>query len=153
MTGKNRQHHKVVSATRVIGAPAATIFDLVADPARHHMFDGSGTVNGGRRSNPTRLELGSKFSMDMRMFVPYRISNEVVDFEEGRVIAWRHLGHHEWRYELRPIDDNTTEVTESFDWGKARFPAALYELVNYPEKNLAGIKATLERLAQVVEGS
>ena len=37
--------HDVVTVERVIPAPPEAIFDLIADPARHHDIDGSGTVS------------------------------------------------------------------------------------------------------------
>ena len=66
---------------------------------------------------PERLERGSQFGAQMRLFgLPYRISNRVVEFEEGRRIAWRHFGGHRWRYELEPLGADRTRVTESFDY-------------------------------------
>ena len=105
----------MVSASRVIAASPEAIFDLLADPDQHHVIDGSGTVQAARSGNPTRLTLGAKFGMDMKMGVPYKITNEVVELEENRRIAWRHFGHHIWRYELEPVEGGT-KVTESFDW-------------------------------------
>ena len=40
--------------------------------------------------------------MDMKMGAPYKIKNKVVEFEQDRLIAWRHIGLHRWRYELTP---------------------------------------------------
>ena len=139
---------RIVSASRVIAAEPSAIFDLLADPSRHHLFDGSGTVVGSGGMTPGRLSLGAKFGMKMRLGLPYRITNEVVAFEENRVIAWRHLGHHVWCYRLEPVEGGT-EVTESFDWGVARFPPA-YEWVGYPARHQANITKTLERLDEVV---
>ncbi len=48
--------------------------------------------------------------------------NHVVEFEEGRRIAWRpaEVGQeppgHLWRWELEPRDDGTTLVTHTYDW-------------------------------------
>lgn len=150
-TSPDTDGDRVVSVERLIDAPAATIFDLLADPAAHGRFDGSGTVVAARGGNPERLELGSRFGMDMRMGIPYRITNEVVEFEEGRLIAWRHFGHHIWRYRLEPTDGGTL-VTESFDWGSARFPP-FYEWMGYPAKHRTNMTRTLERLAELVESS
>ena len=83
-------------------------------------------------------------------WLPYRIGNEVVTFDEDREIRWRHFGHHEWGYQLETNGPTATLVTETFDWTNARFPASFYRLVNYPEKNLASIVATLERLEHTV---
>lgn len=144
------KNQRIVSATRRIEASPDAIFDVLVNPARHHEIDGSGTVQAGRSDNPERLSLGAKFGMDMKIIVPYRISNEVVEFEENHLIAWRHFGHHIWRYELEP-DGEATVVTESFDWGSARVPI-MYELVGYPAKHEKSMAATLERLEAVVTG-
>jgi uncharacterized protein YndB with AHSA1/START domain len=139
---------RVVSASRVIPAPPETIFDLLADPARHQEIDGSGTVVAARSGNPARLALGARFGMDMKLGIPYRITNEVVEFEEGRRVAWRHLGHHIWRYVLEPVDGGTL-VTESFDWATSRFPP-VYEWMGYPAKHEGNMARTLERLERAV---
>lgn len=138
---------RVVSVSRVIEASPEAIFDLVADPARHRDFDGSGTVRNGESK---RLVLGSRFGMDMKFAVlPYRITNEVVELEEDRRIAWAHFGRHRWRYELEPVDGGT-RVTESFDWSTAAVPR-LIELLGYPKRHVANIEASLARLAAIVE--
>ena len=41
-------HTDIVSVERVIPAPAAEIFALIADPHRHQEFDGSGTVRDAK---------------------------------------------------------------------------------------------------------
>lgn len=142
---------RVVSVERRIEASPEVIFDLLADPDAHTRFDGSGTVVAGRSGNPDRLSLGARFGMDMKLGLPYKISNEVVEFEEGRRIAWRHFGHHIWRYELEPVD-GATMVTESFDWASSRFPP-MYEWIGYPDKHQVNMTQTLERLADLVEST
>lgn len=142
--------HRIVSVSREIAAPAAQIFELLARPARHAEIDGSDMVTSARPSGPERLSLGATFGMDMRFtFLPYRVTNEVVEFEEGRRIAWRHFGHHIWRYVLDPIDESTTKVTESFDWDSSRFPP-MYDWLRYPQRHEGNMTRTLERLEQVV---
>jgi uncharacterized protein YndB with AHSA1/START domain len=141
---------QAVAAARVIRASAETIFDLLADPAAHHRFDGSGMVQGHRLSAPDRLSLGASFGMNMKLGpIPYRMSNEVVEFEDNKRIAWRHLGHHIWRYVLEPADGGT-RVTESFDWSAARAPF-IYGPFGYIERNQQAVVATLDRLAELVE--
>ncbi|WP_424189155.1 SRPBCC family protein [Actinokineospora sp. G85] len=135
-----------VSDTRVIGAPAAEIFELLADPAQHSAIDGSGSVRGARPGSQ-RLALGSKFGMDMKIGLPYKVENTVVEFEEGSLIAWRHFMGHRWRWELQDQGDGTTKVTETFDWSKAGAPWVI-ELLKFPGKNLKGIRATLDRLEE-----
>lgn len=136
-----------VSVSRVIDAPQQAIFDVLADFRMHPVIDGSGTVSGGL-SGPDRLKKGAKFGMRMRIGLPYVIRNTVVEFEEGRLIAWRHFHGHRWRYELRSVDGGT-EVTETFDWSRAKFPKYI-ELMGFPEKHPKGMARTLERLEQVV---
>ena len=110
---------KRAAASKRIAATPDAIFELLADPSKHALFDGSTMVQGSN-STTKRLELGSKFAMRMRFkFVPYRIGNTVVEFEANQLIAWQHFGKHRWRYELAPLDDETTLVTETFDWSTA----------------------------------
>jgi len=103
------------AAARItINAPAHVIFDLVANPAAHQRFDGSGTIQRSI-SGPDRLFLGAKFGMAMKIKVPYRIKNTVVAFEENKKITWCHLMKWTWCCELQAISDSQTVVTESFD--------------------------------------
>jgi uncharacterized protein YndB with AHSA1/START domain len=138
-----------VSVERFIAAPPSAIFDLLADPGKHALFDGSGTVKG-HRGTQTRLGLGSTFGMDMRMGAPYRIKSRVMEFEENRLIAWSHWGGHRWRYELEETEGGT-RVTETFDWSTSRLPKAI-ELLGYPKRHVGNMEATLARLAELVEG-
>lgn len=143
-------NHKYRRAGAItINAPAAVIFDLLADPRNHPLFDGSDTLRGNVRG-PERLELGSQFGMDMHMFANYRIKNTVKEFDTNTLIAWCHPGHHRWRYELEPIDDSTTRVIETFDGSTARFPPAL-KIMNAYENNQKAILKTLVRLKKVAE--
>ncbi len=82
-----------VSRSVVVDAPPTEVFSLLADPRRHVELDGSGTVKGVVKG-PDRLSLGDRFGTRMRLGVPYVISNEVVELEPDRRIAWRHVGHH-----------------------------------------------------------
>ena len=141
------------AARIAIEAPAARIFDVLADPSQHPLFDGSGTVTG-TLAGPERLSLGAEFGMSMRIGLPYRIENTVVEFEEGRLIAWRHFNGHRWRYELEPVDATGRErtiVTETFDGRTARVPASLL-LINAYANNQVAIAKTLVRLKALVEG-
>jgi uncharacterized protein YndB with AHSA1/START domain len=132
----------------VVDASPAEVFDLLADPSRHHEIDGSGTVRGTRDSAPERLSPGAKFGMSMKMGVPYPISNTVVEFVENELIAWRHIGRHVWRYTLEATDDGRTKVTEEFDWRPAIFPPGL-KLIKAPAQNAVAIEKTLNRIAEL----
>lgn len=138
----------VLAVSRVIAAPPEQIFAVLADPALHQVIDGSGTVRAPRPGSPTRLALGTKFGMDMRFGVPYRITNTVVEFDEPSRIAWRHFGGHIWRFELQPVDDGTG-VTETFDGthGRSRFA---YGVMGVEKKHPVAMARTLERLDRYV---
>lgn len=142
---------RIVSASTTIDAPADVIFAILADPRQHNRIDGSGSVQE-LSAGPERLERGSEFGMDMKMYgVPYKIRNRVVEFEEGSLIAWRHFGGHRWRYELSPTDGGTL-VTESFDYSRHNTVGAkLIELAGFPEKNRRGIEETLVRLTAAAQ--
>jgi uncharacterized protein YndB with AHSA1/START domain len=137
-----------VSATRIVASVPEKVFALLTDPAQHPVLDGSGTVRAAREGSPERLTLGSRFGMAMRMGLPYRIENTVVEFEENRLIAWRHFYGHRWRWRLEPVEDGT-RVTETFDWSTARVPF-LIDLSPYPRKNREAIERSLDRLAELV---
>ena len=92
-----------------------------------------------------QLSQGAKFSMDMRIALPYRITNEVVEFDEPRRIGWRHFGGHVWRYIIEEVDGGCN-VTEQFDWSRSKSPLML-RLMNAQARNAKSIEATLERLA------
>jgi len=134
----------LVSESRVIAADPQAVFDIVADPAMHPVMDGSGTVQAVQETAPARLELGATFGMDMKLGAPYKITNEVVEFEEGRRIAWRHFNGHVWRYLFEPVDGGT-KVTEQWDARRVWNKLAL-RVARFPSRNRAGIVATLEKL-------
>ncbi|MDA8396992.1 MAG: SRPBCC family protein [Actinomycetota bacterium] len=133
-----------VSDQAEIAASAEEVFDLLADARKHALLDGSASVKGVVEA-PERLFLGARFRMSMKIGVPYRMTNLVVEFDEGRLIAWRHFGRHIWRYEIEPLEAGHCRVTETFDYEHARSPL-LYEVMHIPEKNLTSIRATLLNL-------
>ena len=139
---------QTVSESRFIPADAATIFAVIDNPAKHLLIDGSGSVTASRTTD-RHLTLGDRFGMDMRIGLPYRMTNQIVEYEKDRLIAWAHFGKHRWRYELGPTAGGTT-VTETFDWSTAKAPRMI-ELMGYPARNAKAIEATLARLAAHVE--
>lgn len=132
-----------LSVRRTIAADAQDLFDVVADPTLHHVIDGSGSVKGVRGGS-RKLALGDKFSASMRIGVPYLITNKVVEYEEGRRIAWAHVGGWRWRFEFEPVDGGT-EVTETFDWSTSRAPWYI-RVMGWPDRNRPNMERTLARL-------
>ena len=139
----------VKSAKIIINVSAGKIFDLIADPRRHIAFDGSGHLLGSV-TGPDRLSLGSKFGMAMKWKAKYRILNTVVEFEKDKQIAWSHFMKHRWRYELRALDTNITEVTETFDGRTALFPPVLF-LIDAYRINQKAVLQSLLRLKELAE--
>lgn len=138
------------SASTTIAAAPATVFAILADPTQHPRIDGSGSVRAAR-SGPERLELGSQFGMDMKVGASYKIQNTVVEFEEDRLIAWRHKGFHRWRYELTPTADGGTAVTET--WDLTRYPGVVAGALDLylGKRTQAAIEATLVKLKAAAE--
>ena len=130
-----------------IKAPAKVIFDLIADPKNHQKIDGSGMLQGELRA-PERLYLGAKFGMKMKIIIPYLIKNEVVEFEENKSLAWRHLMHNVWRYELIEIDPRTTRVIQTWDGRKARSKRWVSQSYKWVPRAMA---KTLVRLKDMAE--
>ena len=136
-----------VSRTVEVQAPAADLFEIVADPRRHAELDGSGTVVGVV-TGPPRLSGGARFSVRMKQHgAPYKITSRVTDFAEGQVVEWQHPLGHRWRWEFTPLPDGSTRVTETFDYSHVGgLKAKGLELTGVPKQNAAGIEATLQQL-------
>lgn len=146
-----------VTVQRLIPAPAEAIFDLLADPGRHHEIDGSGTIVGARSAGERRLALGDSFGMDMDWGVNYATKNVVVEFEENRRIAWQTLAPKPlssvltgriWRYELEPVDGGTI-VRETWDISKEAFVSrpVVRRMADLTRRNM---EKTLERIEEIV---
>lgn len=135
----------VVSVERVVTASPEVIFDFLADPRNHSLIDGSGTVRDTQTGVPARLSIGAKFGMQMKLGVPYKITNEVVEFVEGKQISWRHMGGHVWRYILEPVAGGT-KVTEQFDYTNAK-SVLMLRLAMFPSRNKKSMVKTLGNLA------
>jgi uncharacterized protein YndB with AHSA1/START domain len=137
---------RTVSASTVVAAPPDEVFALLANPHRHHEFDGSGTVRAAV-SGPERLALGDRFGMSMKIKLPYRTMNRVVEFEPDRRIGWCHAARAIWRYELEPVPGGT-RVTETFDYGGSPVARGM-ELLGFPKGNARSIRDTLRRLREI----
>ena len=146
----------IVSVERVIHAPAAAIFDIIADPARHPEIDGSGTVIQARSDVPSRLSRGATFGMDMKRGMPYRMISTVTEFDDGRLIAWAPklasgragwLKGRVWRYELEPVDGGT-RVRETWDISREALRFGLrYVAASRTRQDMTKSLVRLDRLA------
>lgn len=136
---------------------------MIADAGKHSTFDGSGTVDhSAQKSQP--LSGGSKFGMSMRgrpetLFLPYRTTNTVIEFEPDRRIAWKTtigplglFGGRIWRYELSPAEGQRdgTLVRETWDLSEDRQHPVL-KMGAMPKQAEDGMRATLGRIAALLE--
>ncbi|OYN85241.1 SRPBCC family protein [Parenemella sanctibonifatiensis] len=153
MTGPNSEAPRVVSASRDIAAPAAVIFDLIADPAQQPRWDGN--------DNLESADPGQRVHAVGDVFVMHNTGgkirpNNVIAFEEGRLIAWQPapLGEpvpgHSWRWELEPVSEDRTRVRHVYDWSKLTDERRLQRAADTTEANLL---ASLDRLADLAEAT
>jgi len=143
---------RVVSASRPIAAPASQVFELIADPSRQPEWDGNENLGQAAAGQRVRA-VGDVFTMVLRQGTVRE--NHVVEFEEGRRIAWRPAPPgeeppgHLWRWTLEPVDEAHTLVTHTYDWteltDEGRFPRALATTADK-------LRASLDRLAEVAGG-
>ena len=143
-----------ITVERTIKAAPEQIFALVADAAKHSEIDGSGTVRGTRQATRP-LQLGTRFGMSMHMGAAYKTSNEVVEFEQDRRIAWKTtgakglIGGRIWRYELAPVEGGTL-VKETWDVSQDKQKFFLKHSRMAPAAKV-GMRKTLERIASILE--
>ena len=150
-----------VKVSRRIGAPAATIFRVLADPRRHTELDGSGMLRGTVTMTPIS-GVGDVFVMKMYFseLGDYEMNNHVVEYEPDRRIGWEPeagRGHpaaaaaaserrwgQRWSYELVPDGPDATIVTEVYDCSLV--PAATRRNMDDGEVWAEGMARTLELL-------
>lgn len=143
---------RVVRASREIAADAARIFELIADPAQQPRWDGNDNLAeaaGGQRVR----SVGDVFIMTLTGDGAVR-ENHVVEFDEGRRIAWRPAEPgqdppgHLWRWELEPIDSARTRVTHTYDWSQLGDEKRVRRARATSKDNL---QASLKRLGTAAE--
>jgi uncharacterized protein YndB with AHSA1/START domain len=142
---------RVVSASRVIAAGPDRIFELIADPAQQPRWDGNDNLAEAAAGQRVR-RVGDVFIMTITTGATRE--NHVVEFDEGRLIAWtpaeagRRPPGHLWRWALEPTGPERTRVTHTYDWtrltDKKRLPVAR---ATTPGR----LQASLDRLAALAE--
>ena len=160
-----------VEVSRRIGAPAALIFEILANPSRHPDFDGSDMLRGAVINRPIS-GVGDTFTMKMhRLGRDYVMVNHVVEFEPDRRISWEPApgdiptafgdpskvgipAGYRWGFSLTPDGDDSTIVTEVFDFGSsAEMRRTLMRedgaWINGTNPVLESMMASLERLEKI----
>ncbi|WP_448638667.1 SRPBCC family protein [Geodermatophilus sp. URMC 63] len=140
-----------MSARREIAAGAGRVFELIADPARQPDWDGNDNLAKAADGQRVRA-VGEVFRTTLTMGSVRE--NHVVEFDEGRLIAWRPAEPgqeppgHLWRWELEPIGPSRTRVTHTYDWSRltdeGRLPRARATTADR-------LQASLDRLAALAE--
>lgn len=144
---------RVVSASRDIAVAASEIFGLIAEPTQQPFWDGNDNLSEARPGERVR-SVGHVFTMTTTKGNVRE--NHVVEFTEGRCIAWKPAEPgqeppgHLWRWELEPIDETSTRVTHTYDWTQLsnddrRIPRAK---ATTSDK----LQASIDRLASIAEG-
>lgn len=146
---ENTDAVRTVSATVEVGASAEVIFELIADPSQQPRWDGNDNLAEASPGQRVR-EVGDVFLMTLSKGSVRE--NHVVEFEEGRRIAWMPAdpgqppAGHLWRWELEPTGEASTIVTHTYDWSgltdEDRFDRARWTTSER-------LRAPLPRLAQL----
>ena len=161
---------KRVEVSRRIQAPAALIFEILANPQRHMDFDGSDMLRGAVINRPIS-DVGDTFTMKMhRLGRNYLMFNYVVEFEPNRRIIWEPApgdvataggdpskvgipAGYRWGYSLSPDGDDATVVTEVFDCGPEENRQILLgdggQWINGSNSVLESMTSSLERLDMI----
>jgi len=153
LTESSSRAPQVVSATREIAATAEAIFELIADPSMQPRWDGNDNLSAAPAGQRVRA-VGDVFTMALTRGGVRE--NHVVEFEEGRLIAWRPAEPgkappgHLWRWTLTPHDAGHTLVTHTYDWTQLT-DEGRFERARATTAERLG--ASLDGLAACAEGS
>jgi uncharacterized protein YndB with AHSA1/START domain len=142
---------RVVTVSREIAASAADVFELIADPSQQPRWDGNDNLKQSAPGHRVRA-VGDVFVMTNTKGSTRE--NRVVEFDEGRRVAWMpsEPGEpppgHLWRWELEPVDDTHTRVSHTYDWSRLtdekRIPRARWTTAER-------LQASIDRLAALAE--
>jgi polyketide cyclase/dehydrase/lipid transport protein len=157
-----------VSVSTTINAPLDAVFAVLADPTTHQAIDGTGWVRESLDGKPV-TEVGQVFRMGMHHDNHpegyYEMANRVEVFDPPRAIAWQPgqgpdergnlsgnseliFGGWIWRYDLRPLGDDRTEVTLTYDWSGV--PPNLRD-IPFPPFDHQHLDNSLKHLAELAE--
>jgi Polyketide cyclase / dehydrase and lipid transport len=149
----------VVSASQIVRASPDRIFARIADPSRQPEWDGNDNLAHAAPGQRVRA-VGEIFTMTLRIGAIRE--NHVVEFEEGRIIAWmpaepgRPPVGHLWRWEVQAVDAERSLVTHTYDWteltDETRLPRARATTSERLASSLARLAVLLEYESEVAEG-
>jgi uncharacterized protein YndB with AHSA1/START domain len=142
---------RVASASREVRAAPDRIFELIADPSMQPQWDGNDNLASAAPGQRVHA-VGDVFSMTLTMGSVRE--NHVVEFTEGRLIAWKPaepgqppIGHL-WRWEVEPIDAGRSLVVHTYDWTDLEDESRYERARSTTSERLA---ASVDRLAALAE--
>jgi uncharacterized protein YndB with AHSA1/START domain len=147
-----REAARVVSATVEIAAEPERIFELIADPAAQPRWDGNDNLAWAAAEQRVR-RAGDVFTMTLTSGSTRE--NHVVEFGEGRRIAWmpaepgQPRPGHLWRWELESAGPARTRVTCTYDWTHLTDEN---RIARARATTIDRLQASLARLAALAEG-
>jgi len=151
--GTEHEAPRVVSSSREIASGSEQVFELIADPAQQPRWDGNDNLRAAPAGQRVR-RVGDVFTMTLTTGAVRE--NHVVEFDEGRRIAWtpaepgRRPPGHLWRWELEPAGASRTRVTCTYDWTRLTDSKRLPRARATTAERLRG---SLDRLAAIAEGN
>jgi uncharacterized protein YndB with AHSA1/START domain len=153
MDADEQAEERVATASREVAADAPLIWELIVEPSEQPRWDGN--ANLGSAATGQRIgAVGDVFVMTLSNGIVRH--NHVVEFEDGRRVAWRPAEPdleppgHLWRWQLESLGAGRTLVTHTYDWteltDESRFERARSTT---PER----LSASLDLLAGLAEQS
>jgi hypothetical protein len=158
-----------ISASTTVNAAAETVFAVLADPTTHAAIDGTGWVRESLDGTPLTAT-GQIFRMGMyhdnHPEKYYEMANRIEVFDRPNAIAWQpgqgpdergnlvggptlEFGGWIWRYDLKPVADDRTEVTLTYDWSGV--PPEQRAAIQFPPFEMSHLDNSLAHLAALAE--
>ncbi|KKI21008.1 MULTISPECIES: SRPBCC domain-containing protein [unclassified Leucobacter] len=145
------EEQRIVSAVGSTKAPAEVLFELIADPSQQPRWDGNDNLSEAAPGQRVHA-VGDVFRMALTKAGAVRL-NRIVEFEEGRRIAWKPAPEgeaepgHLWRWELSPVEGGTL-VRHTYDWTDLEDPKRQERARATTAENL---QASIDRLTALAE--
>ncbi len=157
-----------ITESRDIEAPAARIFSIVSDPARHPAIDGTGMLRSAD-DNQVMSKVGDVFYMSMTHWDlgDYVMENHVVEFVQDRRVGWEPVAQvnkdarwdrmpsnrepRTWGWQLEPLSDERTRVTAFFEG--SRLSESLRKFIEDGEFWRPAMVTSLENLERIATDS